>query len=60
MILHTKLRFLEMTKLYIVTSYPMKVTHIHDQLLVVEEKVEDKELVKRALDGFSLKWETFV
>jgi hypothetical protein len=60
MILHNKLRSVEMTRSDTVTSYLMKVTQIRDQLAAVGEKVEDKELVNMALNGFSPQWETFV
>jgi hypothetical protein len=60
MILHNKLRSVEMTRSDTVTNYLMKVTQIRDQLAVVGEKVEDKELVNMALNGFSPQWETFV
>jgi hypothetical protein len=53
MIFHNKLQSIEMTKLDNVTSYLMKVTWIRDQLAVVGEKVEDKELGNKALNGFS-------
>jgi hypothetical protein len=60
MILHNKLKFVEMTRSKTVTSYPMKVTQIREQLATIGEKVEDKELVNRALNGFSPQWKTFV
>ena len=55
MILHNKLRSVEMTRSDIVTNYLMKVTQIHDQLALDGEKVEDKELVNQALYGFPYK-----
>jgi hypothetical protein len=60
MIFHNKLRYVEMTKSDTITIYLMKVTQIHDQLAAVGEKVEDKDLVNKALNGFSPQWETFV
>ena len=38
----------------------MKVMEIHDQLVAVGDKVEDKKLVNWALNGFPSQWETFV
>jgi hypothetical protein len=40
-------------------NYLMKFTQIHDQLVVVGEKVEDAELVNMALNGFSVLCEPF-
>jgi hypothetical protein len=60
MILHNKLKFVEMTRSDTVTSDLMKVTQICDQRAAIGEKVEDKELVNRALNGFSPQCETFV
>ena len=55
-----KLRSIEMIRLVTVTSYLMKATQIYDQLATVGEKIEDKELVNKALNGFPPQWETFV
>ena len=60
MILHNKLRSVEMTRSYTIGSYPMKVTQICDQLATIGEKVEDKELMNQALNKFPSQWETFV
>ena len=60
MILHNKLKSVEMTRFNIGTSYLMKVKQIHNQLAIVGEKIEDKKLVNRALNGFSNPSETFV
>jgi len=59
MILHNKLRSVEMTRSDTVTNYLMKVTQTRDKLAVVGEKVEDKELVNKALNGFSPQWGRF-
>jgi hypothetical protein len=60
MVLRKKLRSIVMTRLDIVTSYLMKITHICDQLAAVGEKVEDAELVNMALSGFPVSREPFV
>lgn len=51
MILHNRLKSVKMTRSDTVTDYLMKVTYICDQLVAVGEKVEEKELVNRALKG---------
>jgi hypothetical protein len=38
----------------------MKITQIHDQLVVVEDKVADAKLVNMALNGFQASWKPFV
>lgn len=43
-----------------ITSYPMKVMNIHDELAVVGEKDANAELVNMELNGFSAWWEPFV
>ena len=53
MTLHRKLIYVEMTRSNTITCYLMTVTQIHYHLVVVGEKVENKELVYRALKGFS-------
>jgi hypothetical protein len=60
LILRNKLRSIEMTRSDLVISYLMKVTQVHDQLVVVGEKVVDAELVNIALNGFLASWEPFV
>jgi hypothetical protein len=51
---------MEISISYTITNHLMKVTHICDELATVGEKVEDKALVNRALNGFSPQWEIFV
>ena len=58
-ILH-KLRSIEMIRPVTVTSYLIKATQIYHQIATVGEKIEDKELVNKALNGFPPQWETFV
>jgi hypothetical protein len=60
MILKTKLRECRMSSSGNVTSYLMRITQIHDQLVVVGETVLDAELVNVALNGFSKSWEPFI
>ena len=60
MILKTKLRECRMSSSSNVTSYLMRITQIHDQLVVVGETVLDAELVNVALNGFSKSWEPFI
>ena len=54
------LRSVEMTRSNTITSYLMKVTPIHDQLAMVGEKFEEKELVNQELNRFPSQWEAFV
>ena len=39
-----------------VTTYLTKITQVRDELGAAGEKVEDEELVRHALNGFSTKW----
>jgi hypothetical protein len=56
MILQNKLKSIVMNISNTVTCYLMKITQIHDQLLVVEEKVEDTKLGNMELNGFLASW----
>jgi hypothetical protein len=60
MILRTKLRECRMTNFDNVTSYPMRITQIHDQLAAIGEVVLDAKLVNVALNGFTKAWEPFI
>jgi len=60
MILQNKFKAIEMPKLDSVTSYLMKVMKIHEQLVVVGEKIKNVELVNIALNGFLISWEPFI
>jgi hypothetical protein len=60
MVLREKLRDTKMTKLDTVTSYLIKITQVHDQLVVVGEVVSNEELVRTALNGFSKPWAPFI
>jgi hypothetical protein len=43
-----------------VASYLMRITHICDQLVAIDEAVDDIELVNVALNGFTGCWEPFM
>ncbi len=60
MVLREKLRNTKMTETDSVTTYLTKITQVRDELGAAGEKVEDEELVRHALNGFSTKWHTFV
>ena len=49
-----------MTKSDNVTSYLTWISQIHDELGVVEEKIEDAEPVRITSKGFCKPWENFV
>ena len=49
-----------MTRTDIVISYLTRVSQVRDELGAVGEKVEDNELVRIALNGFSKSWDSFV
>ena len=43
-----------------VTTYLTKFFQVRDELGAASEKMEDEELVRYALNGFTAKWNTFV
>jgi hypothetical protein len=43
-----------------VTSYLTILSQIHDELVVVGEKVDPSKLVRTTLNGFSKPWDSFV
>ena len=49
-----------MTEADTATSYLTKFSQVRDELGVVGEKMEDEELVRYALNGFTAKWHRFV
>ena len=49
-----------MTNVDTVTTYLTKCSQVRDELSATGEKVEDEELVRYALNGFTAKWHTFV
>ncbi len=60
MVLREKLRNTKMMEADSVTAYLTKITQVRDELSAAGEKVEEEELVRHALNGFSAKWHTFV
>jgi hypothetical protein len=60
MLLREKLRSTKMAKGELVVTYLTKFTRIRDELAVVGEKVDETELVRTALNGFTEQWEVFV
>ena len=50
--LNNKLKSVEMTISNTLTNYLMQVTQIGDHFAAIREKIEDKELVNKALKGF--------
>jgi hypothetical protein len=60
MLLREKMRSTKMAKGESVVTYLTKFTQIRDELIVVEEVVDETELVRIALNGFTKKWEVFV
>ena len=43
-----------------ITSYLMRLTQIHDQLVDIGETMLDVELVNAALNGFPKSWHQFI
>ena len=60
MILREKLRSVKMVESESVTSYLTRVTQIRDELTTTGEVINDDELVRVSLNGFSEKWAIFV
>jgi hypothetical protein len=60
MLLREKLRSMKMAKGESVVTYLTKFTRIRDELAIVGEKVDETELVRTALNGFTKQWEVFV
>ena len=60
MVLREKLRNMKMIDADTVTTYLTKISQVRDELGAAGEKVEDEELVRYALNGFTAKWNTFV
>ena len=58
--LRDKLRETRVSTLGSVATYLTKITQMHDELVAVGEKVEDRELVRIALNDFTKSWEVFV
>ena len=60
MLLREKLRSTKMAKGESVVTYITKFTQIRDELAVVGEAVDETELVRTTLNGFTKQWEVFV
>jgi hypothetical protein len=60
MMLREKLRSTKMARGDIVASYLTKFTQIRDELVAVGEVVDEIELVRIALNGFTKQWDAFV
>ena len=59
MVLRQKLRETKMTKFENVSSYLTFISQVRDELGFVGEKVDDADLVRVALNGFSQPWHDF-
>ena len=59
MLLREKLRSTKKAKGESVVTFLTKFTQIRDELAVVKEAVEEIELVRTALNGFTKQWEVF-
>ena len=60
MVLQERIRNTKMTKGEGVVPYLMRLAQIMDELGAVGSKTNDEELIRRALNGFSKLWDTFV
>ena len=60
MVLREKLRSVKMVESESVTSYLTRVSQIRDELTATGEVINDDELVRVSLNGFSEKWAIFV
>ena len=60
MVLQERLRSTKMAKGEGVVPYPTRLKQIRDELRAVGSKIEDEELVRITLNGFSKPWDTFV
>jgi hypothetical protein len=60
MLLREKLRSTKMARGESVATYLTKFTQIRDELAVVGETVDEIELVRIALNGFTKQWDVFV
>ena len=59
MVLQERMRKTKVAKGEGVVPYLTRLTHIKDELGAVGSKIEDEELVRIALTGFSKPWDTF-
>jgi len=59
MILRNKLRKMQISIYENVTSYFMWITHVHDHISSIWDKMEDTYLMNVALNGLHKSWEPF-
>jgi hypothetical protein len=57
MILRNKLILVKISRYDNVTSYFMRINQVRDQISIIGEKLDDKELVNVALNGLPKSWE---
>ena len=60
MVLREKLRSTKMARGESVTTYVTRVSQVQDELAAVVDTVDNAELIRVALNGFSKSWETFI
>jgi len=60
MLLKKKLRGTKMARGESVDTYLTKITQIRDELATVGETVDETEIVRTALNGFTKQWDVFV
>ena len=60
MVLRDKLKATKMSKKDAIASYLTQITQVLNELAAIVETVDDHELVKIALNGFTKSWDVFV
>jgi len=60
MVLREKLRDIQMTGSYMMTSYLTHIRQVRDELAVIGETMVDSELVRTILKGFTKEWASFI
>jgi hypothetical protein len=60
MILGNKIIYVHMSRFDNVTSHFMRITHAHDQLAAIGEKLDGIELIDVTLNDFPKSWEPFL
>jgi hypothetical protein len=58
--LMNKLKLVQMSRSDNVSSYLMRITLVRDQLVAIEEKIEDTNLMNVALNGLPKSWEPLI
>ena len=59
-VLWDKLKATKMSRTYTVATYLTRVTQVCDELVAIGETVDDHELVRTTLNGFTKSWDVFV